>query len=295
MRRAFPRLSYGHSGLCLLLSQNASFSTSLTCLFVAMVSPPFKYIFLLLAWMFFYLCGLEPVAPRARFKCVWVFKDFSAEKPFGSQPRRHTSATELCHFKVLSRRWNQRKVQKRSKKHKTKADENGPDWIMSDLACAWLWGKSSFCLITLCLTAKWILKKKGKAQRGSLKNNSQIVTVNAAWKWCGLCTIFGHKKGSERREETYWCDCTDVGDIFWGRFGWEIIELHYAINHHSSSTVCSQSSKFYVWNSRTESPQMRSVSGFAWGAFWFQGLISLWITGVGFMWIILFVWTALKP
>lgn len=136
MRRAFPRLSYGHTGLCLLFSQNASFSTSLTCLFVAMVSPSLKYIFLL-AWMiFFYLSGLEPVAPRARFKCVWVFKDFSAEKPFGLQPHRHTSATELCHFRFLSHHWNQRKVQKRSKKHKTKADENGPDWIMSDLACA---------------------------------------------------------------------------------------------------------------------------------------------------------------
>ena len=155
--RALP--SYGHTGLCLLLRRNASFSASLTCLFVAMVSPPLKYIFLLLAWMFFYLRGLEPVAPRARFKCVWVFKDFSAEKPFGLQPHRHTSATELCHFRFLSHRWNQRKVQKRSKKHKTKADENGPDWIMSDLACASLWGKSSFCLITLCLTAKWIKKK----------------------------------------------------------------------------------------------------------------------------------------
>lgn len=129
-----------------------------------MVSPPLKYIFLLLAWMFFYLSGLEPVAPRARFKCVWVFKDFSAEKPFGLQPHRHTSATELCHFRFLSHRWNQRKVQKRSKKHKTKADENGPDWIMSDLACASLWGKSSFCLITLCLTAKWIKKIKKKRQ-----------------------------------------------------------------------------------------------------------------------------------
>ena len=166
-----------------------------------MVSPPLKYIFLLLAWMFFYLSGLEPVAPRARFKCVWVFKDFSAEKPFGLQPHRHTSATELCHFRFLSHRWNQRKVQKRSKKHKTKADENGPDWIMSDLACASLWGKSSFCLITLCLTAKWI--KKGKAQLGSLENNSQIVTVNTGLKWCGLCTIFSRKAGSERREKTY--------------------------------------------------------------------------------------------
>lgn len=113
-------------------------STSLTCLFVAMVSPSLKCIFLLsgLDVFFFYLSGLEPVAPRARFKCVWVFKDFSAEKPFGLQPYHHTSATELCHFRFLSHRWNQRKVQKRSKKHKTKADENGPDWIMSDLACA---------------------------------------------------------------------------------------------------------------------------------------------------------------
>lgn len=165
-----------------------------------MVSPPLKYIFLLLAWMVFYLSGLEPVAPRARFKCVWVFKDFSAEKPFGLQPHRHTSATELCHFRFLSHRWNQRKVQKRSKKHKTKADENGPDWIMSDLACASLWGKSSFCLITLCLTAKWILKK-GKAQLCSLENNSQIVTVNTGLKWCGLYTIFSQKTGSERRKK----------------------------------------------------------------------------------------------
>ena len=94
-------------------------STSLTCLFVAMVSPPLKYIFLLLAWMFFYLSGLEPVAPRARFKCVWVFKDFSAEKLFGLQPHCHTSATELCHFRFLSHRWNQRKVQKRNKKNTT--------------------------------------------------------------------------------------------------------------------------------------------------------------------------------
>lgn len=123
------------------LQSKCLLSTSLTCLFVAMVSPSLKYIFLLLAWMplffiFFYLCGLEPVAPRARFKCVWVFKDFSGEKLFGWQPFCHTSATELCHFRFLSHRWNQRKVQKRSKKHKTKADENGPDWIMSDLACA---------------------------------------------------------------------------------------------------------------------------------------------------------------
>lgn len=112
---------------------------------------------------FFYLCGLKPVAPRARFKCVWVFKDFSAEKPFGLQPHRHTLATELCHFRFLSHHWNQRKVQKRSKKHQTKADENGPDWIMSDLACASLGGKSSFCLITLCLTAKRIYKKRKSA------------------------------------------------------------------------------------------------------------------------------------
>lgn len=107
--------------------------------FVAMVSPPLKYIYFCF-WpgcvFFFYLGGLEPVAPRASFKCVWVFKDFSAEKLFGSQPHCHTSATELCHFRFLSHRWNQRKVQKRSKKHNTKADENGPDWIMSDLACA---------------------------------------------------------------------------------------------------------------------------------------------------------------
>lgn len=141
MRRAFPRLSYGHTGSVFTPQSECLLSTSLTCLFVATVSPPLKYIFLLLAWMvfsFFYLCGLEPVAPRARFKCVWVFKDFSAEKPFGLQPHRHTSATELCHFRFLSHHWNQRKVQKRGKKHKTKADENGPDWIMSDLACAWL-------------------------------------------------------------------------------------------------------------------------------------------------------------
>lgn len=113
-------------------------------------------------FFFLNLCGLKPVAPRARFKCVWVFKDFSAEKPFGLQPHCHTLATELCHFRFLSHHWNQRKVQKRSKKHKTKADENGPDWIMSDLACASLWGKSSFCLITLRLTAKRIKKKKAK-------------------------------------------------------------------------------------------------------------------------------------
>lgn len=125
--------------------------------------------------MVFYLCGLEPVAPRARFKCVWVFKDFSAEKPFGLQPHRHTSATELCHFRFLSHHWNQRKVQKRSKKHKTKADENGPDWIMSDLACAWLWGKSSFCLIALCLTAKWIKKKKKREERGREAEHSSLL------------------------------------------------------------------------------------------------------------------------
>lgn len=136
MRRAFPRRSL-QARWSVFTPQSVCFlSTSLTCLFVAMVSPSLKYIFLLLAWMFFYLGGLEPVAPRARFKCVWVFKDFSAEKPFGLQPYHHTSATELCHFRFLSHRWNQRKVQKRSKKHKTKADENGPDWIMSDLACA---------------------------------------------------------------------------------------------------------------------------------------------------------------
>lgn len=145
---------------------------------------------------FFYLCGLEPVAPRARFKCVWVFKDFSAEKPFGLQPHRHTSATELCHFRFLSHHWNQRKVQKRSKKHKTKADENGPDWIMSDLA----WGKSSFCLITLCLTAKWFFFfLNGNVPLCSLENNRQIVTVNTGLKWCGLCMISSHKAGRERR------------------------------------------------------------------------------------------------
>lgn len=32
-------------------------------------------------FFFFYLTGLEPVAPRARFKCVWVLKDFCAAKP----------------------------------------------------------------------------------------------------------------------------------------------------------------------------------------------------------------------
>lgn len=145
---------------------------TLVCVYSSVRMPPFHkfdmpfccygkpflkmYIFAFWPGCFFYLSGLEPVAPRARFKCVWVFKDFSAEKPFGLQPYHHTSATELCHFRFLSHRWNQRKVQKRSKKHKTKADENGPDWIMSDLACALLWGKSSFCLITHCLTAKWI-------------------------------------------------------------------------------------------------------------------------------------------
>lgn len=165
MRRAFPRLFLRAHGSVFTPQSECLLSTSLTCLFVAMVSPPLKYIFLLLAWMlfFFYLCGLKPVAPRARFKCVWVFKDFSAEKPFGLQPHRHTLATELCHFRFLSHHWNQRKVQKRSKKHQTKADENGPDWIMSDLACASLGGKSSFCLITLCLTAKRIYKKRKSA------------------------------------------------------------------------------------------------------------------------------------
>lgn len=157
-------------------------------------------------FFFFYLCGLKPVAPRARFKCVWVFKDFSAEKPFGLQPHRHTLATELCHFRFLSHHWNQRKVQKRSKKHKTKADENGPDWIMSDLACASLWGKSSFCLITLCLTAKRIKKKRGKAQLCSFENNSQIVTVNTGLKWCGLHLIFqsenGERKWGEKKKYT---------------------------------------------------------------------------------------------
>lgn len=127
---------------------------TLVCVYSSVRMPPFHkfdmpfccygkpflkmYIFAFWPGCFFYLSGLEPVAPRARFKCVWVFKDFSAEKPFGLQPYHHTSATELCHFRFLSHRWNQRKVQKRSKKHKTKADENGPDWIMSDLACALL-------------------------------------------------------------------------------------------------------------------------------------------------------------
>lgn len=32
-----------------------------------------------------------------------------------------------------------------------------------------------------------------------LENNSQIVTVNTALKWCGLGLIFCHKTGSERR------------------------------------------------------------------------------------------------
>lgn len=125
---------------------------TLVCVYSSVRMPPFHkfdmpfccygkpflkmYIFAFWPGCFFYLSGLEPVAPRARFKCVWVFKDFSAEKPFGLQPYHHTSATELCHFRFLSHHWNQRKVQKRSKKHKTKADENGPDWIMSDLACA---------------------------------------------------------------------------------------------------------------------------------------------------------------
>ena len=106
--------------------------------------PPSKYIYfsfgliflLLLLFFWFYLSGVESVAPRARFKCVWVFKDFSAEKLFGSKPFCHTCATELCHFRFSSLRRNERKVQRRSKKHKTKADENGPDWIMSDLACS---------------------------------------------------------------------------------------------------------------------------------------------------------------
>lgn len=185
-----------------------------------MVSPSLKYIFLLLAWMifffFFYLCGLKPVAPRARFKCVWVFKDFSAEKPFGLQPHRHTLATELCHFRFLSHHWNQRKVQKRSKKHKTKADENGPDWIMSDLACASLWGKSSFCLITLCLTAKRIQKKKnkkGKAPLGSFENNSQIVTVNTGLKWCGLQLIFLFEK-KKNKTGRKWRECVWGGVHF---------------------------------------------------------------------------------
>lgn len=39
--------------------------------------------------------------------------------------------------------------------------------------------------------------KKGKAQLGCLENNSQIVTVNAGLKWCGLHAIFSHKTGSE--------------------------------------------------------------------------------------------------
>lgn len=78
--------------------------------------------------------GVEPVALRARFRCVWVFKGFTAEKLFGLGLLRHTSATELCHFWFSTSCWNQRKVQKKSKKYKTKADENRPDWIMSDLA-----------------------------------------------------------------------------------------------------------------------------------------------------------------
>lgn len=162
--------------------------------------------------MFFYLCGLEPVAPRARFKCVWVFKDFSAEKPFGSQPRRHTSATELCHFRFLSRRRNQRKVQKRSKKHKTKADENGPDWIMSDLACAWLWGKSSFCLITLCLTAKWIKKKRQSTAR--LLEKQQPDRNCKYWLkvvWALHHSRSQNKKWEEGRNIQY--DCTNFGNM----------------------------------------------------------------------------------
>lgn len=43
--------------------------------------------------------------------------------------------------------------------------------------------------------------KKGKAQLCSLENNSQIVTVNTGLKWCGLCMIFSHKTGSERRKK----------------------------------------------------------------------------------------------
>ena len=44
-------------------------------------------------------------------------------------------------------------------------------------------------------------KRKGKAQLGSLENNSQIVTVNTSLKWCGLCMIFSHITGSERRKK----------------------------------------------------------------------------------------------
>lgn len=98
-------------------------------------------IYLYIIWDFFcfwprllYLTGVEPVALRARFRCVWVFKGFTAEKLFGLGLLRHTSATELCHFWFSTSCWNQRKVQKKSKKYKTKADENRPDWIMSDLA-----------------------------------------------------------------------------------------------------------------------------------------------------------------
>lgn len=89
-----------------------------------------------MAWIILSWQYIEPVALRDRFKCVWVFKDFSAEKLFGWKPLRHTSATELCHFRFSSRCWNQRKVKKGSKKDKTKADKNGPDWIMSELACS---------------------------------------------------------------------------------------------------------------------------------------------------------------
>lgn len=45
------------------------------------------------------------------------------------------------------------------------------------------------------------LKKKREeeeAELGSLENNSQIVTVNAGFKWCGLHMIFSHKTESER-------------------------------------------------------------------------------------------------
>lgn len=100
-----------------------------------------EYIYLYIICDFFcfwprllYLGGVEPVALRARFRCVWVFKGFTAEKLFGLELLRHTSATELCHFWFSTSCRNQRKVQKKSKKYKTKADENRPDWIMSDLA-----------------------------------------------------------------------------------------------------------------------------------------------------------------
>ena len=135
--RALP--SYGHTGLCLLLRRNASFSASLTCLFVAMVS--LKYIFLLLAlvifssffhfFSFLHLSGLVPVALRARFKCVWVF---CVEKPFGFQPLPAIQVRPNC---VISGFWSHRRNQRerpkrRGKMHETKADENGPDWIMSE-------------------------------------------------------------------------------------------------------------------------------------------------------------------